>query len=271
MRHPLLLGATALMLLSSAAAPALAQEHEHEHEHDGGGHPAAPAARPAPASPAPGGGRGPGGPPPGFGGRYGAPTSGAYAGRGQGAQGPQSAPGAGGYAGAGQVGRGAPVAPGSGGYAGRGYGGARPQDGGYAPRPGGPGGPGGYGQRGPGGYGGGGYAGGGRAFSYHGRSFSAFRARPYVFPSGYGYRRYGLHARLPLVFLTSTWFLSDWAAYDLGPPPSPEFRWVRYGPDALLVDVYSGEVVDAAYGVFDDGGGAYGYGAPYGPPPPYPY
>ena len=37
---------------------------------------------------------------------------------------------------------------------------------------------------------------------------------------------------------------------------------MRYGPDALLVDTYTGEVVDAAYGVFDDGS-AYGAGGEY--------
>lgn len=308
MRHFLILGATALTLLA-ATTPAFAQDHDHEGRHGGGGgggRPAgAPAARPAPtpqaAGPAPsapvgGFNRGQGAPG-GYGGRRDA-GSGGFRERGYGVQ--PVGPGSGAYTGRGggqaAPGQGAPVAPGSGGYAGRGYRQAAPAAqgfGGYAGRGqadygardrgaqgfsgqrfGGAGG--GYDRRG-GGYGGG--YGGGRSFSYRGRSFSAFRARPYVFPRGYGYRRYALHAFLPALFLSSTWYLDDWAAYDLGPPPSAHFRWVRYGPDALLVDSYTGEVVDTAYGVFDDGSGygaagAYDGGYEDGPPPypaPRPY
>jgi len=32
--------------------------------------------------------------------------------------------------------------------------------------------------------------------------------------------------------------------------PEAGFQWVRYGPDVLLVNVTTGEVVDAVYGVF---------------------
>jgi Ni/Co efflux regulator RcnB len=32
--------------------------------------------------------------------------------------------------------------------------------------------------------------------------------------------------------------------------PEPGFQWVRYGPDLLLVNVTTGQVVDVAYGVF---------------------
>lgn len=116
---------------------------------------------------------------------------------------------------------------------------------------------------------------GGRAFSYRGRSYGAFRAAPYRYPRGYGYRRYALRSYLPLALLSSTWFLNDYGSYYLAPPPSAQFRWVRYGPDALLVDSYTGQVVDAAYGVFDEGGGYDYYGEfPDGPdeggdyPPP---
>ncbi len=116
---------------------------------------------------------------------------------------------------------------------------------------------------------------GARAFSYRGRSYGAFRAAPYRFPRGYSYQRYGVRSYLPLAFLSSSWFLNDFSSYYLAPPPSEQFRWVRYGPDALLVDTYTGQVVDAAYGVFDDGQGYEDNQYPdgqeedgYGPPPP---
>jgi len=84
---------------------------------------------------------------------------------------------------------------------------------------------------------------------YHGRSFSSFRAAPFYYPGGWGYRRWAVGQVLPGLFLTQGYFIGNWAAYGLGPPP-PGLQWVRYGPDALLVDVYTGQVVDTVYGVF---------------------
>jgi Ni/Co efflux regulator RcnB len=84
---------------------------------------------------------------------------------------------------------------------------------------------------------------------YHGRSFSSFRAAPFYYPGGWGYRRWGVGQFLPGAFLTQSYFIGNWGAYGLGPPP-PGLQWVRYGPDALLVNVYTGQVVDTVYGVF---------------------
>jgi len=84
---------------------------------------------------------------------------------------------------------------------------------------------------------------------YQGRSFSSFRAPPFYYPGGWGYRRWAVGEVLPGLFLTQGYFIGDWAAYGLGPPP-PGLQWVRYGPDALLVNVYTGQVVDTVYSVF---------------------
>jgi len=84
---------------------------------------------------------------------------------------------------------------------------------------------------------------------YHGRSFTSFRAAPFYYPGGWGYRRWAVGQFLPGLFLNQTYFIGNWGAYGLGPPP-PGLEWVRYGPDALLVNVYTGQVVDTVYGVF---------------------
>jgi len=84
---------------------------------------------------------------------------------------------------------------------------------------------------------------------YHGRSFNSFRAAPFYYPGGWGYRRWGVGQILPGLFLSQSYFIGNWGAYGLGPPP-PGLQWVRYGPDALLVNVYTGQVVDTVYGVF---------------------
>jgi Ni/Co efflux regulator RcnB len=89
---------------------------------------------------------------------------------------------------------------------------------------------------------------GGGGFTYHGRSFQSVHAAPFTYPSGFGYRRWGVGQRLPRLFLSPGYFI-NWSAYNLG-PPAPGCEWVRYGPDALMVNRYTGQVVDVAYGVF---------------------
>jgi Ni/Co efflux regulator RcnB len=54
---------------------------------------------------------------------------------------------------------------------------------------------------------------------------------------------------LPPLFLVPAYYYADWAAMGL-PPPDPGFQWVRYGPDLLLVNVTTGQVVDVIYGAF---------------------
>lgn len=89
---------------------------------------------------------------------------------------------------------------------------------------------------------------GGGHFTYHGRSFARFHVAPFAYPAGWGYRSWSVGAYLPSLFFTSAYFIGDWGAYDLGPPPSG-YQWVRYGPDALLV-APDGRIVDVVHGVF---------------------
>ena len=51
-----------------------------------------------------------------------------------------------------------------------------------------------------------------------------------------------------MLFAQSYW-INDPYAYRL-PDTDGAFRWVRYYNDALLVDVYSGEVVDVIHDIF---------------------
>ena len=75
------------------------------------------------------------------------------------------------------------------------------------------------------------------------------RAPVFVYPRGYAYRHWAAGQRLPALFLTAAYFYDAFAALGLDPPP-PGYRWVRYGPDLLLVNLSTGEVEDVAYGVF---------------------
>ena len=87
-------------------------------------------------------------------------------------------------------------------------------------------------------------------FLFHDRPFSPVHiATPFVYPPGWGYRRWVIGAALPALFLAPAYYYSGWAALGL-PPPQPGFQWVRYGPDLLLVNVTTGQVVDTVYGAF---------------------
>ncbi len=87
-------------------------------------------------------------------------------------------------------------------------------------------------------------------FSYHGHQFNRFHApHPFVYPPGWEYRRWAVGGILPPIFLAPDYYFMDWAALGL-PPPPPGDQWVRYGPDLLLVDVSSGQIVDVIYDAF---------------------
>jgi Nickel/cobalt transporter regulator len=87
-------------------------------------------------------------------------------------------------------------------------------------------------------------------FVFRGRPFHPIPfARPWVYPAGWAYRRWVVGAILPPLFLTPDYYYTDYSALGF-PPPDPGFQWVQYGPDLLLVNVATGQVVDVAYGVF---------------------
>lgn len=89
-------------------------------------------------------------------------------------------------------------------------------------------------------------------YSQYYRSFNSqrrFRADRYYWPSGYSYRRWSYGDFLPSLYWGSRYWLNNYYSYDLT-PPMPGTVWVRYGDDALLIDQYTGEVIQVAYGIF---------------------
>ncbi len=86
-------------------------------------------------------------------------------------------------------------------------------------------------------------------FNFQGRNFNRAHAPAYRYPHGYGYRRWSEGSRLPRLFLSQSYFFTDYSIFGFGPPPYGD-QWVRYGPDLLLVDIQSGEVVYVIYGAF---------------------
>lgn len=80
-------------------------------------------------------------------------------------------------------------------------------------------------------------------------TFHRIRVGAFRYPRGYSYRRWAIGAVLPHIFLSNYYYWNDWAALGLLPPP-PGFVWVRYGPDLLLVNRYTGRIADVIYGAF---------------------
>ena len=79
---------------------------------------------------------------------------------------------------------------------------------------------------------------------------SLFRLSPYYSPyRNWGYSRFSIGVFLEPLFYSQRYWLGDPYQYRL-PYAPPGTQWIRYYNDVLLVDVYSGEVVDVIYDFF---------------------
>lgn len=77
---------------------------------------------------------------------------------------------------------------------------------------------------------------------------SVFHLGLYIDPFGYGYQPYSIGYQLSPVYFGQQYWI-DPAMYEL-PYPPPGTQWVRYWNDALLVDMYTGQIVDVIQGFF---------------------
>lgn len=77
-----------------------------------------------------------------------------------------------------------------------------------------------------------------------------FRLGRYYSPySNWSYRRLGIGFSLQPLFFSQNYWIADPWMYRLPEAYGP-YRWVRYYDDALLVNIYDGEVVDVIYDFF---------------------
>lgn len=86
---------------------------------------------------------------------------------------------------------------------------------------------------------------------YQGRYFARdrFRIGFYQRPFGFTSRIWLRGDFLPFGYYSEDYTLADYWSYDLYDPPLG-CRWVRVRDDALLVDNFTGEVVDGVYNIF---------------------
>ncbi|MXP38449.1 hypothetical protein GRI59_07455 [Erythromicrobium ramosum] len=77
-----------------------------------------------------------------------------------------------------------------------------------------------------------------------------FRPGPYYAPfRSHRYNRLDIGFYLDSLFFQPRFFLNDPYAYRLPPAYGP-YQWVRYYDDVVLVDIYTGEVVDVIHDFF---------------------
>lgn len=68
-------------------------------------------------------------------------------------------------------------------------------------------------------------------------------------PAGYSYHRWAFGQKLPAAYYVREYWIGSFAMYGLMVPP-PGTAWVRYGPDAILVERDTGEILRVEYGIF---------------------
>lgn len=86
-------------------------------------------------------------------------------------------------------------------------------------------------------------------YNHRHRNRSLFHLGFYFDPFGWGYYPYSIGWRMWPSYYSSQYWLRDPWQYRL-PYAPPGYRWVRYWDDAVLVDTWSGQVVDVIYNFF---------------------
>ena len=86
-------------------------------------------------------------------------------------------------------------------------------------------------------------------YKYRNKYWWLFQLGWYSDPFGWGYQPYGIGWRMWPSYYSSHYWLNDPWQYRL-PYPPPGTRWIRYWDDAILVDTWSGQVVDVIYNFF---------------------
>lgn len=81
------------------------------------------------------------------------------------------------------------------------------------------------------------------------RAPGRYRVAPYYPPRGWYDHSWGYGDLLPRGWLGLDYVITDWWAYGLPMPPIG-YEWIRVGDDAVLVDTFTGRVVQVAPSLF---------------------
>jgi Ni/Co efflux regulator RcnB len=83
----------------------------------------------------------------------------------------------------------------------------------------------------------------------YGWNHHRLRLGQFRYPTGYAYRRWGVGQSLPQLLFSAAYYFTDYTALGLDAPPYG-YQWVRYGPDVILVNVRTGEILDVIHDAF---------------------
>ena len=87
------------------------------------------------------------------------------------------------------------------------------------------------------------------AYQHNYQAARSYRIGPYRRPAGWVSRQWSYGQYLPRAFWASQYIIGDYWLFALEVPPAG-YEWVRYGPDAILVNVATGQILQVKYGVF---------------------
>jgi Ni/Co efflux regulator RcnB len=73
--------------------------------------------------------------------------------------------------------------------------------------------------------------------------------RLYVRPHGWYYRRWVYGEHFPDIFWARDYWITDYWLFGLAIPPYG-CEWVRYGNDAVLINIETGEILQVIYGIY---------------------
>ena len=88
-----------------------------------------------------------------------------------------------------------------------------------------------------------------RAYEINRDSERRYHWQHYAQPRGWYYQRWVYGQILPIAFWGREYWLDGYSSFGLIDPPYG-YVWVRYGNDALLVNVENGQILSVEYGLF---------------------
>jgi len=87
------------------------------------------------------------------------------------------------------------------------------------------------------------------AYQHNYQAARSFHIGPYHRPAGWVAHHWVYGQILPRAYWTAPYIIADYWLFALEIPPAG-FEWVRDGPDALLISIDNGEILQVEYGVF---------------------
>ncbi len=86
-------------------------------------------------------------------------------------------------------------------------------------------------------------------YNHNFKAAQTYHVGPYHAGASYRYTRWQYGQMLPSRYRGQQYWLAEYWLFGLDVPPVGD-EWIRYGPDAILVDTSTGEVVQVVYGNF---------------------